>query len=146
MVSDREQMRFYYSGPRTRDEAREWIDRNLSLYDEHGYGFWLIEMRKGSEFLGYCGVRPLVLDGVSQTEIGWHTTKAWWGRGIATEAAAAVRHVALGQLGLPKLIALVHPGHVASRRVAEKIGMREEEEVELDGHSYAAYILRRSAP
>jgi RimJ/RimL family protein N-acetyltransferase len=68
IVADEEQMRFY-PGPRTRDEACAWIGRNLSLYEEHGFGFWLIESRPTSEFLGYCGIRPLVLEGASATAI-----------------------------------------------------------------------------
>lgn len=51
MVADEEQMRFY-PGPRTRDEACAWIGRNLSLYEERGFGFWLMESRRTSEFLG----------------------------------------------------------------------------------------------
>jgi GNAT acetyltransferase-like protein len=60
MMADEEQMRFY-PRPRTRDEASAWVGRNLSLYEEHGFGFWLIESRPTAEFLGYCGIRPLVL-------------------------------------------------------------------------------------
>jgi RimJ/RimL family protein N-acetyltransferase len=60
MVEDEEQMRFY-PRPRTRDEASAWIDRNLRLYEEHGYGIWFIESIATSEFLGYCGVRPITL-------------------------------------------------------------------------------------
>lgn len=50
MVEDEEQMGFY-PRPRTRDEASAWIDRNLSLYEEHGYGIWFIESIATSEFL-----------------------------------------------------------------------------------------------
>jgi hypothetical protein len=40
-----------------------WIRRNRSLYQEHGFGFWLIELLPRRSFAGYCGIRPL--DGVS---------------------------------------------------------------------------------
>ena len=42
MVADVGQMRFY-PRPRTRVEASAWIERNLSLYRDHGFGFWLME-------------------------------------------------------------------------------------------------------
>jgi RimJ/RimL family protein N-acetyltransferase len=142
MVGDEEQMRFY-AGPRTRAEAGAWIDRNLSLYEEHGFGFWLIRSRPTSEFLGYCGIRPLVLEGASAIEIGWHTKKTAWNRGIATEAAAAVRDFAFARFAQPRLVALIHPDHLASRRVAEKIGMREGAATIFDGDPYVTYVGER---
>ena len=51
MVADEEQMRFY-PRPKTREEASAWISRNLALYEERGFGFWLIAARGTSEFLG----------------------------------------------------------------------------------------------
>ncbi|HEX7582661.1 MAG TPA: GNAT family N-acetyltransferase [Gaiellaceae bacterium] len=139
LVADEEQMRFY-PGPRTRDEASAWIDRNLSLYEEQGFGFWLIESRSTSTFLGYCGIRPLVLEGASATEIGWHTKKTSWNRGIATEAAGGVRDLAFACFGQTRLVALIHPDHLASRRVAEKIGMREGAAIVFDGDPYVTYV------
>jgi RimJ/RimL family protein N-acetyltransferase len=77
MVADEEQMRFY-PRPKTRDEASTWIGRNLALYTEYGFGFWFIESLPTSGFLGYCGIRPLALEGASEIEIGWHTKKTSW--------------------------------------------------------------------
>src|SRR5436189_6260566 len=82
MVADEDQMRFY-PRQKTRDEASAWISRNLSLYEEYGFGFWFIESLPTSGFLGYCGIRPLTLEGASQIEIGWHTNKMVWTQGIA---------------------------------------------------------------
>jgi RimJ/RimL family protein N-acetyltransferase len=144
MVADEEQMRFY-PGARTRDDAWAWLRRNLSLYEEHGFGFWLIESRPTSEFLGYCGIRPLVLEGTSETEIGWHTKKTSWNRGIATEAAAGARDLAFDCFARTRLVALIHPGHLASRRVAEKIGMREEGATLFDRDAYVTYVASGSS-
>jgi RimJ/RimL family protein N-acetyltransferase len=124
MVADADQMRFN-PRPKTRDEARAWIDRNLMLYETHGFGFWCIESLPTSEFLGYCGIRPLVLEGAPEIETGWHTKKTSWNRGIATQAAAAARDLAFGRFGLARLVAVIVPDHAASRRVAEKIGMHQ---------------------
>ena len=140
MVADEEQMRFY-PGPRTRDEAAAWIGRNLSFYGQHGFGFWLIESRTAPDFLGYCGIRPLVLEGRPETEIGWHTVKASWNQGIATEAAAGVCDAAFGRFAQTRLVALIDPDHLASRRVADKIGMQVEAAVVVDGDSYLTYVV-----
>jgi RimJ/RimL family protein N-acetyltransferase len=140
LMADDEQMRFY-PGPRTLREAHAWLDRNRSLYEQQGFGFWLIESRSTSTFLGYCGIRPLELEGAPTTEIGWHTTKASWNQGIATEAAAGVRDLASTRFAKPQLLALIHPDHVASRRVAEKIGMRENGAVIVEGDPYLTYVV-----
>ena len=132
MVADEEQMRFY-PRPKTRAEASAWLSRNLDLYAELGYGFWLIESLAGSAFMGYCGIRPRALESASEIEIGWHTKKTSWSKGVATEAARAARDLAFGRFGLSRLVAIIHPDHVASRRVAEKIGMHVERTVVLEG-------------
>ena len=127
MVADEDQMTFY-PRPKTRHEASAWIGRNLALYEECGFGFWFIESLPTSGFLGYCGIRPLTLEGASEIEIGWHTKKTHWKQGIATEAATAARDLAFGRFAIARLVAIIHPDHIASRRVAENIGMHVEED------------------
>ena len=139
MVADQEQMRFY-PGIRTRAEASAWISRNRSLYEAHGYGFWLVELADGGGFAGYSGIRPLDLDGTAETEIGWHIKKTFWNRGLASEAASAIREVARIRFGLPSVAALIHPEHVASRRVAEKIGLRVRETTVFEGEPTVVYV------
>jgi RimJ/RimL family protein N-acetyltransferase len=141
MVGDEEQMTFY-PRPRTRAEASAWIARNRALYKAHGFGFWYLESRATSGFVGYCGIRPMTLEGASEIEIGWHVRKTAWNQGIGTEAAAAARDLAFGRFGLSRLIAVVHADHVASRRVAEKIGMHQEQTMMVDDY-YAAVIYAR---
>jgi len=143
MVADENQMRFYPRS-KTRDEASAWISRNLALYKEYGFGFWLIESLPTSGFLGYCGIRPLALEGASEIEIGWHTKKTFWNQGIATEAATAARELAFRRFGLSRLVAIIHPDHIASRRVAENIGMHDEKTVILDDYPAVIYTAGRS--
>jgi RimJ/RimL family protein N-acetyltransferase len=138
MVGDEEQMTFY-PRPKTRSEASTWLNRNCALYKECGFGFWCLESRATSGFVGYCGIRPVGLEGASEIEIGWHVRKTLWKQGIATEAATAARDLAFGRFALSRLIAIIHPDHVASRRVAEKIGMQQERTTVVDD-DYRAVI------
>ncbi len=57
-------------------------------------------------------------------EVGYHVLPRLWGQELASEAAAACRDFARDQLGAKQLVAILHPKNTASRRVAEKIGMR----------------------
>lgn len=138
MVGDEDQMHFY-ERPRTREEAAAWITRARRFYEEFGFGLWRIELRATADFVGYCGIRPYLLDDVSEIEIGWHTKKAIWRQGIATEAAMAARDLAFGRFDVTRLVAVVHPQHSASRRVAEKIGMRPERTTTLE-NDYPAVV------
>src|SRR5207248_5892315 len=109
------------------------------LYRELGFGFWLVESLPASNFLGYCGIRPLLLQGASETEIGWHIKKTSWNRGVATEAAIGVRKLAFKRFALSRLVAIIHPDHIASRRVAENIGMHDERTAILDDYPCVIY-------
>lgn len=140
MVADEEQMAFY-PRPRTKAEVSAWIARNLDLYERVGFGFWLIEGIQTAAFLGYCGIRPLELDGTPEIELGWHTKKTSWNQGVATEAGTACRDLALHRLGVERLVATIDPAHGASLRVATKLGMRPERRAVLDGWPCVVYSV-----
>jgi RimJ/RimL family protein N-acetyltransferase len=143
MVADEDQMTFY-PRPKTRDEASAWIDHNIALYADRGFGFWLLESVHDEAFLGYCGIRPLMLEGVPQIELGWHTKKTSWNRGIATEAALAAVRLAFQRFSVSRLIAVIHPDHTASRRVAQKLGMSLERATVIDDYPANIYAIERT--
>ncbi|GII99097.1 RimJ/RimL family protein N-acetyltransferase [Sediminihabitans luteus] len=126
------QVMAHYPAPKTRDEARAWIDWNLTNYAEHGYGLWIVETRAG-EFVGDCGLTWQRVDGVRRLEVGYHVRRELQGRGYASEAAAACRDLARDVIGADELVAIIAPANVASRRVAEKIGMTREADGVGDG-------------
>lgn len=61
-------------------------------------------------------------------EVGYHVRGVSQGRGYASEAAAACRDFARDFLRSSELVANIHPGNAASRRVAQKIGMHHIED------------------
>lgn len=126
ILGDADVMRFY-PAPKTREQAATWIDWNLRNYVRDGHGLWIIETLAG-EFVGDCGLTWQDVNGVMRLEIGYHVLPRWQGLGLATEAAAACRDFARDRLGAEEVIAIVHPDNRASTRVAEKIGMRREDE------------------
>jgi [ribosomal protein S5]-alanine N-acetyltransferase len=66
------------------------------------------------------------------------------GQRVATEAALVVLARALGPLGLPAVVALVHPHNRASIRVAEKIGMTRAGTAEFRGVPQLLYRAERT--
>lgn len=99
-----------------------WLDfaQAVAGWVLRGLAGWTVTDRGTGEVLGLCG---LFLDwGDRELELGWLLTEAAEGRGVATEAARAVRDHAFGTLGLPGLVSHVAEPNHASARVAEKLG------------------------
>jgi RimJ/RimL family protein N-acetyltransferase len=65
----------------------------------------------------------------AEIELGWTLARSAWGRGFATEAAAAVRDWAFREVGPPRLISLIDARNERSIRVAVKIGEHFEHEI-----------------
>lgn len=60
------------------------------------------------------------VDDVDEVEIGYHVRAGLQGKGLATEAAAACRDYARETLEIDRLIAIINPANVPSRRVVER--------------------------
>ncbi|MFL5736705.1 MAG: GNAT family N-acetyltransferase [Actinomycetota bacterium] len=145
VLGDAETMTYYPAGF-TFQETQTWVRNNIDRFERDGTGLWAIEDRATGEFLGDCGLVHQVVDGVDELEVGWHVKRSRWGQGIAPEAGAAFRDRAFGELGFERLISLIRPENVQSRRVAEKLGMTVEKGTVFGsmGWTHFVYALRRS--
>jgi len=93
--------------------------------------------------IGYCGFYHQQIDQMNEIEIGYRLHPDYWNRGLITEAAQAVRDHGFRDLKLPRVISLIHPDNIPSRRVAEKNGMRlEKETVYRDFRTFVFAITR----
>jgi RimJ/RimL family protein N-acetyltransferase len=138
LLGDPEVMRFY-PRPRTRAEAQDWIDWNLRLYRDYGFGLWVMVLRDTGEFAGDCGLTLQQVDGAEEIEVGYHVRASLQGNGYATEAAAAARDFARDSLGLRRLIAIIDPANRPSQRVAAKIGLAPEKLATVFGTRHVIY-------
>jgi RimJ/RimL family protein N-acetyltransferase len=111
-----------YGRPRTKAQTRQRLELYLQTQEEHGLSLWAVRDRRSGELVGDCGLMPLRWDG-PQVEIGYRTTRERWGQGVASEAAAAVLNVGLGDLGLEVILGRAQRANVASWRTLEKLGM-----------------------
>jgi [ribosomal protein S5]-alanine N-acetyltransferase len=92
--------------------------------------------------VGYCGFHhhPEV---PGEVEIGYRLHPDYWNRGLITEAARAVRDHGFQNLKLLRVISLIHPQNIPSRRVAEKNAMKVEKEIMFRGFPTLVYALTR---
>jgi RimJ/RimL family protein N-acetyltransferase len=135
----------HYPHPFSREESLVWIEENLRRYEDDGFGLWVVEPRDTGEFIGDVGLTYRTVDGIEEVEIGWHITHSAWGHGYAPEAAAACRDYAFAELAIPRLISIIGPDNIASRRVAEKISMHVEKET-MYKDLYPSVIYALEAP
>ncbi len=82
---------------------------------------WVVRLGNHGPAVGYVQATVRPVDGVA--ELAWVVGAAWQGRGIAREAAALVLDHVLAA-GVRRVVAHVHPDHVASQRVSAALGMR----------------------
>ena len=128
--------------PFGRPEMKHWVQRNLEHQERYGYGLFSVIHKADRRLVGDCGLEHMD-EGAREAELGYDFRSDYWNRGLATEAAAAVRDFAFHELGLPRLISLIRQGNGASRRVAEKIGMRHDADITRNGLRYWRYALCR---
>jgi RimJ/RimL family protein N-acetyltransferase len=106
-----------------------WLEARLGEARTGSPGYFVV-FDHTAAVVGLCGFIPRD----ERLEIGWAIRHPHWGRGYASEAAAAV----LAQAGDASVFAAIRPGNAASIRVAEKIGLRLEAET----HDEYGTILR----
>jgi RimJ/RimL family protein N-acetyltransferase len=110
----------YIGGPQTRSVAWRGFMTMAGAWAIQGYGMFSVIEKASGRWIGRVG--PWVPDGWPGTEVGWGLLPAAYGRGYATEAAAASIDWAFDALGWSDVIHCIDPANVASQRVAERLG------------------------
>ena len=84
-----------------------------------------VELKETGLLVGDCALKIEEHD-ERQAEIGYTLSRAYQGRGIASEAVSSVLDYAFGTLKLHRVIAIVDCENVASFRLLERLGLRRE--------------------
>jgi len=118
------------------------------VWQSYGFGRFAVEIRDTGELAGFTGMAipddvPAVMPGV---EIGWRFGRAYWGRGLATEAAQAALQFAFTGAGLDRVMGIHVVGNDTSARVMLKLGMHFERETtdSVYGRPLHVYAISRS--
>jgi len=140
LMADPGFMRFSL-GIYSRDQTEEFLQKVIG-WDNRGIpSLFAVILNQTRDLLGYCGFyHP---EGFEDTEIGYRLDPRFWNKGFATEAARAVRDCGFSEWKLDRLISLIHPENVASRRVAEKNGMTPERETTFKGFPTQVFAISR---
>jgi RimJ/RimL family protein N-acetyltransferase len=132
----------YLGGPRDRDEVERILREDAAAETPETFDLWPVVERATGEVVGHCGLLEKEVDHRPEIELVYVLRRASWGRGYATEAAGAIRDYAFTELGVRRLISLIHPGNESSERVARKVGMTlRGETLRSDGQMRRIYEL-----
>ncbi len=119
--------RFYASersvwedGPLPRDQAWAEFAASAGCWTLRGFGSLSLEERATGRYLGEVGVyQPAHY---REPELGWILVAEAEGRGLAAEAARAVRSWAYLERGLGPLVSYIDRDNRRSNRLAERLG------------------------
>lgn len=116
----------------------------LQRQSESGVQYWPIFLLSTHQHIGCAGLRPRA---GKILELGYHLKPAFWGQGLATEAAIAVIDYGFTALGLEAVFAGHHPDNAVSRRILLKLGFvyTGHEFYPPSGIDEPVYLLHRAA-
>ena len=136
-----------YGQPMDRQGVEDWIARNLERYAQFGYGMWAVVLKESGQVIGDCGLLRQEIPSADGTEtaieVSYHIHHEFRRRGYAAEAARACMAWAFGELGAGKVISLIRPANVASRRVAEKNGLKIVGQIKRTGGVHDIWQITR---
>ena len=142
LMTNRDFMRFSL-GAFSREQTAAFLKKTLGWNSAGLPSLFAVIVRENSKLIGYCGFFHQEVDGTNEIEIAYRLHPDYWGRGLATEAAQAVRDHAFRDLKLPRVISLIHPDNLPSRRVAEKNAMKVEKKTVHRGFPTFVFAITR---
>ncbi len=128
-ASDQEMMRYLF--PLTREKSDEAIDRQISHQANHGHCFWVVEHKDARRAIGYCGIIP-PRPPIHEYELGWRFESAYWGQGLAREAAQATLEWSWANLDTMTIIAVTNEVNRRSWGLMARLGMQRNHGEDFD--------------
>lgn len=108
----------------TTEDAAAYIRNGaLKSYAEHGFGFFLVELKESGTPIGICGLakRPAL----EHADIGFAFMPLYNGQGYAYESAACIMHYAAHTLQLETVCAITIPQNTPSIKLLKRLGLTE---------------------
>lgn len=137
-----------------RSASNAMVARIEAHFEAEGFGLWAVEVPGGVPFAGFVGLSRVGFEApfTPAVEIGWRLARPCWGRGYATEGAAAALAFAFEQVGLDEVVSFTGPANARSRAVMERIGMARDRAGDFEHprlppeHPLRRHVLYRARP
>lgn len=122
-------------------QVEEMLIESQRLFDERKFGLWFIETKDEKEIIGFVGLWYFFGEG--QPQLAYALLPEATKKGYATEAATRIVKYCFNELGYQYLLASCDQPNLESRKVAERIGMREVEEKIVNGNSILFFRVEK---
>ncbi|VAX03197.1 hypothetical protein MNBD_ALPHA03-853 [hydrothermal vent metagenome] len=162
--SDEMVMRYILGRTRSHDENIAYLNRLIEWQADHGIGQRLVIRKEDNRPVGRCGMSffygiaedgiptyhidekmlPSGAESFRMFELGYTFLRQEWGKGYASEAAAAMRDYGLNIQKLPEIHSVIMQQNAGSVAVAEKIGAKRLGECRLLGNPSWDYLSQLS--
>ncbi|NMM40806.1 GNAT family N-acetyltransferase [Pseudoalteromonas arctica] len=97
-------------------------------HPQQGWGLWQVNLNDNDSFIGWILIRPMGFfttePDFSDIEIGWRFKRVSWGKGYASEAAAAVADAVTKNGDVKTLSATALKANSGSIKIMKKLGMK----------------------
>jgi RimJ/RimL family protein N-acetyltransferase len=141
----------HFAAPLTRAESDAFLAYIRAHESQYGFGFWAVEGRRqeGGGPIGLCGLQHVPFEArfTPAVEIGWRLLPAFWGQGLAEEAARLALAAGFGPLGLEEIVSFTVPANARSWRLMRRLGLRADGEFAHprlpEGHRLRTHLLYR---
>lgn len=114
---------YAYEGVFSDKETKDWLDRQIKNYKEHGFGLWAVILKETDEMMGQCGLTLQEYKNKKIIEVGYLLKRSFWHKGYATEAAIACKEYAFNKLNVNEVFSIIRDSNIQSQNVAMRNGM-----------------------
>jgi [ribosomal protein S5]-alanine N-acetyltransferase len=113
-------------------QVEEMLKQSLSSFAKHQFGLWLVERKVEQDVIGFVGLWYFF--GEAQPQLAYALLPYATKQGYATEASRRILDYALIDLGYSYLDVSSDRSNIQSHRVAERLGMHQREERQINGN------------
>ncbi len=139
LAADPRVMRHIGSGPETRGDVEQGIERAIRRWYEQGMSWWAVLDRHDENLIGRCCLQHM--RDLPEVEVGYAFARHVWGLGLASEAVHAALDHGFREHRLKSVVALTHPDNVRSWRLLERCGFALDREVPLRAKRLSLYRI-----
>lgn len=119
----------FIGAPREKDFLLNEFQKTAEDPDVEKYDLWVVIEKSSGNVVGHCGFIDKEIEKNTEIDLTYIFDPSAWGKGYGTEIAIALKNYAFNDLGLKRLVALIHPDNSASANIAKKIGMKNSKSI-----------------
>ncbi|MCG7588632.1 GNAT family N-acetyltransferase [Photobacterium sp. OFAV2-7] len=114
---------------KTEADARQYLlDGPIKMYQAHGIGLYLVELKESDVPLGICGL--IKRDSLDDVDLGYGFLPEYFGQGYGYESALAVMEYGQRELKMKKLVAITTADNQRCIKLLDKLGLQFVENIE----------------